>query len=68
LDKIKLFDPKRAGERSPKFQHPEWLIVRITMLSVKLKTETHLQIYKVATAYWGDVAFALNFEPAFSRM
>jgi hypothetical protein len=67
LDEIELLDPMRAGECSPKSQHPKWLTVLITMLSVKLKIKMHLQIHKMVTAYWGDAAFGLNFKPISER-
>jgi hypothetical protein len=67
LDEIELFDPKPAGERSPKFQHLKQLIVLITMLSVQLKIKTHLPIHKMATEYWDHIAFGLNFKPISKR-
>ena len=33
LDQTGFPDPERAGERGPKFQYPEWLIMFIAVLS-----------------------------------
>ena len=40
LDETEFPDPERVGERGPKFQYPEWLIMLIAVLSVKLKIKT----------------------------
>jgi len=37
LDETGFPDPERLGERGPKFRYPEWLIMFIAILSVKLK-------------------------------
>jgi len=41
LDETDFPDPERTGERGPKFQYPEWLIMLIAGLSVKLKIKTY---------------------------
>ena len=51
LDETEFPDPERAGERGPNFQYPEWLIMLIAVLSVKLKIKTYSQIHKMATEY-----------------
>ena len=40
IDETDFPDPDRTGERGPKFQYPEWLIMFIAVLSVKMKIET----------------------------
>jgi hypothetical protein len=37
LDETDFPDPQRLGERGPVFKYPEWLIMFIAILSVKLK-------------------------------
>ena len=46
LDETDFPDPKRLGERGPAFTCPEWLIMFIAILSVKLKRKTYVQIQK----------------------
>ena len=36
------------GERGPVFQYPEWLIMFIAILSVKLKIKSYVQIHRMA--------------------
>ena len=48
LDETEFPDPERVGERGPKFVYPEWLIMLIAVLSVKLKLKTYLQIHRMA--------------------
>jgi hypothetical protein len=43
LDETDFPDPERLGERGPKFKYPEWLIMFIAILSVKLKIKTQLR-------------------------
>ena len=42
LDETNFPDPERLGERGPKFKYPEWLIMFIAVLSVKLKVKTYV--------------------------
>ncbi len=67
LDETGFPDPERAGERGPKFQYPEWLIMLIAVLSVKLKIKTYIQIHKMATEYWDQIAAGLNLQPISER-
>jgi hypothetical protein len=47
---------KRFGEHGPTFKYPEWLIMFIAILSVKLKVKTYIQIHKMALKYWDIIA------------
>jgi hypothetical protein len=67
LDATDFPDPERIGERGPKFLYPEWLIMLIAVLSVKLKTKTFIQIHKMATEYWEQIAAGLNLQPISKR-
>jgi len=60
-------DPDRSGERGPKLRYPEWLIMFIAVLSVKLKIKTYVQIHKMAVDYWDLIANGLNLEPISER-
>ena len=53
LDETDFPDPERLGERGPKFQYPEWLIMFIAILSVKLKVKTYVQIHRMGHAVLG---------------
>jgi len=60
-------DPERLGERGPKFTYPEWLIMFIAILSVKLKVKTYVQIHKMAVKYWSVIAKGLDLTPISER-
>ncbi len=67
LDQTGFPDPERAGERGPKFQYPEWLIMFIAVLSVKLKVKSYVQIHRMAEQYWDPIAKDLDLEPISER-
>jgi len=67
LDETDFPDPDRTGERGPKFQYPEWLIMFIAVLSVKMKIKTYVQIHKMAMQYWDLIAKDLNLKPISER-
>ena len=63
LDETNFPDPERLGERGPKFTYPEWLIMFIAILSVKLKVKSYVQIHKMAVKYWDIIAQDMNLSP-----
>ena len=67
LDETDFPDPERTGERGPKFQYPEWLIMLIAVLSVKLKIKTYIQIHRMAVEYWDQLTGGLNLRPISER-
>ena len=67
LDETEFPDPKRAGERGPTFKYPEWLIMFIAILSVKLKLKSYVQIHRMAEQYWDPIAADLDLEPISER-
>lgn len=67
LNETDFPDPDRSGERGPKFYYPEWLIMFIAVLSVKLKIKTYIQIHKMAMDYWDLIAKDLNLKPISER-
>jgi len=67
LDETDFPDPDRTGERGPKFQYPEWLIMFIAVLSVKMKIKTYVQIHRMVTEYWDLIAKGLNLKPISER-
>ena len=67
LDETNFPDPERLGERGPKFRYPEWLIMFIAVLSVKLKVKTYVQIHKMAVQYWSVIAKGLDLTPISER-
>ena len=67
LNETDFPDPDRLGERGPKFYFPEWLIMFIAVLSVKLKIKTYVQIHKMAFDYWDLIADDLDLTPISER-
>jgi hypothetical protein len=67
LDETNFPDPERLGERGPKFKYPEWLIMFIAILSVKLKVKSYVQIHKMAVKYWGIIAQGMDLPPISER-
>ena len=63
LDETNFPDPERLGERGPKFKYPEWLIMFIAILSVKLKVKSYVQIHKMAVKYWDIIARGMDLSP-----
>ncbi len=63
LDETNFPDPQRLGERGPKFKYPEWLIMFIAILSVKLKVKSYVQIHKMAVKYWDIIAQGMDLTP-----
>ena len=56
LDETDLLYTDSIGESGSTFRYPKWLIMFITVLSVKLKIKTYPQIHKIAIEYWDLIA------------
>ena len=67
LNETDFPDPDRLGERGPKFYYPEWLIMFIAVLSVKMKIKTYVQIHKMAIEYWDLINKDLDLKPISER-
>ena len=67
LDETDFPDPERIGSRGPKFKYPEWMIMFIAVLSVKLKIKTYVQIHKMVMDYWDEIALDLDLKPMSER-
>jgi hypothetical protein len=67
LDETDFPDPERLGERGPKFKYPEWLIMFVAILSVKLKIKSYVQIHKMALRYWDIIAEDMDLTPISER-
>ena len=67
LDETDFPDPERLGERGPLFKYPEWLIMFIAILSVKLKIKSYVQIHKMAHKYWHIIAEGMDLTPISER-
>jgi hypothetical protein len=67
LDETDFPAPDRIGERGPAFTYPEWLIMFIAILSVKMKIKTYVQIHKMAVKYWDVIAQGLDLTPISER-
>ena len=67
LDETEFPDPERLGERGPKFKYPEWLIMFIAVLSVKLKIKSYVQIHKAVVKYWDVIGEGFDLTPISER-
>jgi hypothetical protein len=67
LDETDFPDPQRLGERGPVFRYPEWLIMFIAILSVKLKIKSYVQIHKMTVKYWPVIAQGMDLTPISER-
>ena len=67
LNETDFPDPERLGERGPKFLYPEWMIMFIAVLSVKLKIKTYVQIHKMVMDYWDEIGQDLVLKPISER-
>jgi hypothetical protein len=67
LNETNFPDPDRLGQRGPKFFYPEWLIMFIAVLSVKMKIKTYVQIHKMTVDYWDLIAKDLDLTPISER-
>ena len=67
LDETNFPDPERLGERRPTFKYPEWLIMFIAILSVKLKIKTYVRIHQMAVQYWDIIAKGMDLTPISER-
>jgi len=63
LKVTKFPHPERNGIRGSKFDYPEWLIMLISILSVKAKAKNYLAIHRLAVQYWDILAEGLNLKP-----
>lgn len=52
LKVTKFPHPVRNGNRGSEFEYPEWLIMFIAVLSVKLKLKSYIKIHEMVTDYW----------------
>lgn len=67
LNETDFPDPDRMGERGPKFKYPEWIIMFIAVLSVKLKIKSYVKIHKMASDYWDLISRDLDLKPISER-
>ena len=67
LDETNFPGPDRLGERGQKFKYPEWLIMFIAVLSVKLKVKSYVKIHKMVLDYWDIISQDLDLEPISER-
>jgi hypothetical protein len=67
LDETNFPDPDRLGECGPKFKYPEWQIIFVVILSVKLKIKSYVQIHKMALRYWDIIAQGMDLSPISER-
>lgn len=44
--------PMRGGKRGTRYEYPEWLIMFISIMAVKLHIKSYIGIHKMSTEYW----------------
>ena len=67
LDETDFPNPERLGSRGPKFLYPEWMIMFIAVLSVKLKIKTYVQIHKMVMDYWDEISIDTDLQAISER-
>lgn len=67
LKVTKFPHPERNGDRGSKFDYPEWLIMFIAVLSVKVKVKSYVGIHKLAGQYWNIIAKGTKLKPISER-
>ena len=55
-------DPVRNGTRGSRFEYPEWLVMLIAILSVKVKVKTCVGIHRLMVEYWALITPDPNLE------
>ena len=66
-DETDFPDPERLGKRGPKFKCPEWLIIFIAILSVKMKIKSYVQVHKMSMHHWDILGKNLGLKPISKR-
>lgn len=67
LKVTKFPHPERNGNRGSKFDYPEWLIMLISVLSVKAKVKSYLAIHRLTLQYWDILAEGCDLKPISER-
>lgn len=62
LKETRFPEPSRYGQRGPKFEYPEWLIMFIGFLAVKQKIKTYLALHRFLSKYWGAIGGDLGYK------
>ena len=55
--------PMRGESRGTIYEYPEWMIMFISILAVKLKIKTYMGIHRMSTEYWDLIAAGEDIEP-----
>lgn len=67
LEETDFPNPERQGKRGPEFSYPEWLIMFISVLSVKLKIKSYVRTHQMAVQYWDIIAEGLDLKAISER-
>ena len=67
LKETEFPSPERNGLIGRKFDYPEWLIMLISIISVKGKVNSYVGIHRLAVQYWDVMAKGLNLKPISER-
>jgi len=60
-------EPTRNGKRGSNFNYPEWLIMLISVVSVKMKLKNYLAIHRMTDEYWKELCGELDLKPISER-
>jgi len=67
LEETVFSNPECLRERGPVFRYPEWLIIFISVLSVKLKISMYTGIHKMTLQYRDVIAEGPDLKPVSER-
>lgn len=56
LKETRFPSPERNGDIGRKFDYPEWLIMLVSIISVKGKVDSYVGIHRLAVQYWDVIA------------
>lgn len=59
--------PMRSGKRGTEYEYPEWMIMFISIMAVKLHIKTYVGIHKMSTQYWDLITNEKQLEPISER-
>ena len=62
LDETGFPDPEWYGERGPKFTYPEWLIMFIGLVAVKMKIKRYLELHRFIKEHWNNIGGDLGYK------
>jgi hypothetical protein len=59
--------PQKGGARGTDYEYPEWIIMFISIMAVKLQIKSYIGIHKMSTKYWKQITSNKNLKPISER-